>query len=91
MPFSRLIVRRVRLASGLVLLVFVAGHLANLALGLVSVDAMERSRGALLMPWQTSFGQALWGHDKNCAYLYDREERIGNLSSGYRTFRGVRL
>src|SRR5215469_7354025 len=59
MLFSRLITRRIRLASGLFLLLFVATHLCNLALGLVSVDAMERWRGALLMPWQTSFGQAL--------------------------------
>jgi adenylate cyclase len=59
MLFSRLIVRRVRLVSGVFLLLFVAGHLSNLALGLVSVDAMERWRGVLLMPWQTSFGQAL--------------------------------
>jgi len=59
MLFSRLIVRRVRLVSGVVLLLFVAGHLSNLALGLVSVDAMERWRGVLLMPWQTGFGQAL--------------------------------
>ena len=57
--FSRLIVRRVRLVSGLILLLFVAGHLSNLALGLVSVDAMERWRGVLLMPWQTSLGQTL--------------------------------
>lgn len=59
MLYSRLIVRRVRLASGLILLFFVAGHLSNLALGLVSVDAMERWRGALLIPWQTGIGQAL--------------------------------
>src|SRR5215471_7456184 len=59
MLFSRLIVRRVRFTSGLILLFFVAGHLSNLALGLVSIDAMERWRGALLIPWQTSFGQAL--------------------------------
>jgi adenylate cyclase len=57
--FSRLMLRRARLASGLVLLLFVAGHLSNLALGLVSVDAMERWRGVLLVPWQTWPGQAL--------------------------------
>ena len=51
--------RRVRLASGLLLLLFVAGHLSNLALGLVSVDAMEWWRDVLLMPWQTGFGQGL--------------------------------
>jgi adenylate cyclase len=59
MLFSRLIVRRIRLVSGLILLLFVAGHLSNLALGLVSVDAMERWRGVLLRPWQTGLGQAL--------------------------------
>jgi adenylate cyclase len=59
MLFSRLVVRRVRLASGLILFVFVAGHLANLGLGLISVDAMEHWRSVLLMPWQTGFGQAL--------------------------------
>ena len=57
--FSRIIWRRLRLASGLLLLLFVAGHLCNLALGLVSLDAMERWRGILLMPWQTKLGQAL--------------------------------
>jgi adenylate cyclase len=59
MLFSRLIARRVRLISGLVLLLFVAGHLSNLGLGLASVDAMERWRGVLLRPWQTGFGQVL--------------------------------
>jgi adenylate cyclase len=56
---SRLLWRRLRLASGLILLLFVAGHLCNLALGLVLVDTMERWRGVLLMPWQTRPGQAL--------------------------------
>jgi adenylate cyclase len=51
--------RRVRLASGLVLLLFVAGHLVNLALGLQSIDTMEAWRDTLLAPWQTTFGQAL--------------------------------
>src|SRR5215813_9196481 len=59
MLLSLLIVRRVRLGSGLILLLFVTGHLCNLALGLGSVDAMERWRGALLMPWQTRLGQGL--------------------------------
>jgi adenylate cyclase len=59
MLFSRLIIRRTRLVSGLVLLFFVAGHLCNLALGLVSVDAMERWRGVLLAPWQAGPGQVL--------------------------------
>jgi adenylate cyclase len=59
MLFSRLIARRIRLASGLFLLLFVTGHLYNLALGLVSVDTMARWRGVLLTPWQTGLGQSL--------------------------------
>jgi adenylate cyclase len=59
MIFSRVIWGRLRLASGLLLLLFVAGHLTNLALGLFSIDAMERGRDVLLMPWQTGLGQAL--------------------------------
>jgi adenylate cyclase len=59
MLFSRLIARRIRLGSGLFLLLFVAGHLCNLALGLVSVDTMERWRIVLLTPWQTGLGQSL--------------------------------
>jgi adenylate cyclase len=59
MLFSRLIVRRIRLESGLFLLLFVAGHLCNLALSLVSVDTMERWRSVLLTPWQTGLGQSL--------------------------------
>ena len=59
MLFSRLITRRIRLASGLFLLLFVAAHLCNLALGLVSVGAMERWRSVLLTPWQTGLGQSL--------------------------------
>ena len=57
--FSRTIWRRVRLATGLLLLLFVAGHLCNLAIGLVSVGAMERWRSVVLTPWQTGLGQAL--------------------------------
>ncbi|RYC28998.1 hypothetical protein D3273_26245 [Lichenibacterium minor] len=43
---------RVRLASGLVLLCFVAMHLADLALGLSSIGTMDRARVWLLAPWQ---------------------------------------
>ncbi len=56
---SRLILWRVRLVGGLFLLLFVARHLGNLALGLVSIDPMEGSRSLLLRPWQTGFSQAL--------------------------------
>ena len=59
MLFSRLILGRVRLGSGLFLLLCIAGPLCNLALGLLSVDTMERSRSVLLTPWQTGLGQSL--------------------------------
>jgi adenylate cyclase len=59
MLFSRLILRRIRLVSGLFLLLFVAGHLGNLALGLVSIEAMERWRSVLLASWQTGLAQVL--------------------------------
>ena len=59
MRLSRLTIRRIRLGSGLLLLLFVTGHLVNLALGLVSVDAMARGDRILLLPWQTLPGQAL--------------------------------
>jgi adenylate cyclase len=54
--------RQVRLASGLVLFSFVATHLANHALGLVSLDAMEAGRGVFLTIWRSAPGTvALYG------------------------------
>lgn len=43
---------RVRLVSGLVLFAFVTCHLLNHALGLVSLEVMERGRAVLLFPWK---------------------------------------
>ena len=45
--------RRARLLSGLVLVVFVTAHLANLSLGLISLQSMEEWRGLLMAPWHT--------------------------------------
>ncbi len=50
---------RLRPASGLVLFSFVAMHLANHALGLISLAAMEAGRGWLLTPWKTPVGNGL--------------------------------
>ena len=50
---------RLRLATGLVLMAFVTGHLVNACLGLVSIAAMEQGRAILLKPWQTLPGQVL--------------------------------
>ncbi|HCB1864311.1 TPA: hypothetical protein MYQ25_005405 [Citrobacter amalonaticus] len=54
--------RQVRLASGLVLFSFVATHLANHALGLVSLGAMEAGRSVFLAIWRSMPGTfALYG------------------------------
>lgn len=56
---SERLLARIRLASGLLLMLFAAGHLTNLALGLRSIATMEQGRAILLSPWQTVFGQAV--------------------------------
>jgi adenylate cyclase len=66
-------VRRTRLVTGLVLLTYLATHLINHSLGLISLDAMEWGRGWFLTLWRnpvgttalygsllTHFGLALW-------------------------------
>ena len=55
------LVRKVRLVSGLVLMAFVIGHLGNLCIGLVSLDAMEHWRARLLAPWRSTPGMILLG------------------------------
>jgi adenylate cyclase len=47
-----LLVRRLRLASGLVLFLFVATHLLNHALGLVSLQVAEQGRTVFLAVWR---------------------------------------
>jgi adenylate cyclase len=49
---------RLRLWTGLVLFAFAAGHLANHALGLVSLDAMEAGRRAFFAFWHAPPAQA---------------------------------
>jgi len=58
MPFA-IIVRNLRLATGLVLIVFVASHLITLALGLDSLATMEAWRATLMGPWSTLPGTVL--------------------------------
>jgi adenylate cyclase len=53
------VVARVRLASGMILMLYVVCHLSNLSLGLWSLDVMERCRPAIMAPWQTWVGQIL--------------------------------
>ena len=51
--------RRLRLASGLVLFVFVLTHLLNHALGLVSLSALEAGREVFLWIWRGWLGTLL--------------------------------
>ena len=50
---------RIRLYSGLVLFVYVALHLANHMLGLISVDAMDAGLPYTVAPWRTLPGTIL--------------------------------
>lgn len=58
---ANLLLRNVRLVSGLVLFAFVLGHLANLSIGLHSLAAMEQWRATLMGPWQFPAGRLLLG------------------------------
>ncbi len=51
--------RKLRLASGLLLFLYVATHLLNHALGLISLRAMDLGAQILLAPWQTPPGLVL--------------------------------
>ena len=49
-------IRRLRLASGLTMLAYVATHLLNQSLGLVSVEFMDRVLEVIYETWSTSVG-----------------------------------
>ena len=51
-------VRRTRLVTGLILLTYLATHLLNHALGLISLDAMETGRVWFLALWRNPMGTA---------------------------------
>lgn len=51
--------RRARIASGVVLFVFVSTHLINHSLGLISLAAMEAGRWAFLALWRNPVGTLL--------------------------------
>jgi adenylate cyclase len=50
------VIRRLRLASGLTMLAYVATHLLNQSLGLVSVELMDRVLEVIYQTWSTSVG-----------------------------------
>lgn len=52
-------VGRLRLWSGLVLFLFVLGHLSNHALGIISIEAMDAGLKVTIEPWRTLPGTIL--------------------------------
>jgi adenylate cyclase len=56
---TRVIVRRLRLGTGLVLFTYVTTHLLNHALGLVSLAAMDAARPWFLALWRNPAGTLL--------------------------------
>jgi len=58
-PASPVRVRELRLFSGLVLGAFIVTHFSNHALGLISVEAMERGRWWFSLLWRNPIGTAL--------------------------------
>ncbi len=51
--------RRLRLISGLILFTYVATHLANHALGIISLPAMDRGRDLFVLIWRSLPGSLL--------------------------------
>jgi len=51
--------RRLRLATGLIVACFIVGHFLNHALGVASIDAMDRMRGVLASWWRSAPGTVL--------------------------------
>ena len=81
---------RLRLASGLVLMAFTAGHLVNHALGIASLEAMERGREIFLALWRSPPGTlllfgALLGHVPSSS-----SSSTGGAASGCRPGRSRR-
>ncbi len=51
--------RRLRIITGLILFVYVTGHLVNLSLGLVSIELMDAWRETFQTPWDNPVGGTL--------------------------------
>lgn len=48
--------RSIRILTGIVLFIFVATHLLNMSLGLVSLEVLEQSRFYFMLPWSNPVG-----------------------------------
>src|ERR1044072_2058253 len=56
---STVVKSRVHIVSGLVLSIFLASHFGNHALGIVSIDLMERGRAGFNVIWRSVPGTVL--------------------------------
>ena len=52
-------IRKLRLVTGIVLFLFVTGHLTNLAFGLISIELLDRLKPVFLAPWHNPIGDPL--------------------------------
>ena len=48
--------RTLRIVTGIILFVFVATHLSNMAFGLISLEALDAARGYFSLPWSNPVG-----------------------------------
>lgn len=48
--------RTLRIITGIVLFIFVATHLLNMAVGLVSLEALDKARPYFMLPWSNPLG-----------------------------------
>ncbi|MEM9441343.1 MAG: 2Fe-2S iron-sulfur cluster-binding protein [Pseudomonadota bacterium] len=51
--------RKLRLVTGIVLFLFVTGHLINLAFGLISIELLDELKPVFLAPWHNPIGEPL--------------------------------
>ena len=82
--------QRLRLATGLVPMAFVPGHLFDIAPGLVSLDAVGAWHPTLVGPWQTMPGNLLPGLLSREAPMGGRD-RLMQAGEGMKTALGVLL
>jgi adenylate cyclase len=52
-------IRKLRLVTGIVLFLFVTGHLVNLAFGLISIELLDGLKPVFLAPWHNPIGEPL--------------------------------
>ena len=80
---------KLRLWTGLILFAYVATHLLNHALGLISIEAMELGRGPFTFVWAGYAGLAVLGASPGALRVLHGDHRAG-VTQRFRP-RGQRL